>query len=34
MRLVGEGKTAKEIAGALSLSRRTVENYKNNILKN
>ena len=33
LRLVGEGKTAKEIAGALSLSRRTVENYKNNILK-
>lgn len=33
LRLVGEGKTAKEIAGTLSLSRRTVENYKNNILK-
>lgn len=33
LRLVGEGKTAKEIAATLSLSRRTVENYKNNILK-
>ena len=28
LRLVGEGKTAKEIASTLSLSRRTVENYK------
>ena len=33
LRLVGEGKSAKEIAAVLCLSRRTVENYKNNILK-
>lgn len=33
LRLSAEGKTAKEIAGILFLSRRTVENYKNNILK-
>lgn len=32
-RLVAEGKTAKEIAEALFISARTVENYKNNILK-
>ena len=28
-----EGKTAKEIAEILFISRRTVENYKNSILK-
>ena len=33
MRLVVEGKTAKEIAEILFLSHRTVENYKNSILK-
>jgi len=33
MRLVSEGKTAKEIADIMFLSRRTVENYKNSILK-
>ena len=33
LRLVGEGKSAKEIAAVLCLSRRTVENYKNNMLK-
>ena len=33
LRLVAEGKTAKEIADTLFLSRRTVENYKNNLLK-
>jgi DNA-binding NarL/FixJ family response regulator len=33
MRLVVEGKTAKEIADTLFISPRTVENYKNNILK-
>lgn len=33
LRLVAEGKTSKEIANVLFLSRRTVENYKNNILK-
>jgi DNA-binding NarL/FixJ family response regulator len=33
LRLVVEGKTAKEIAEILFLSNRTVENYKNSILK-
>ena len=33
LRLVVEGKTAKEIAEILFLSYRTVENYKNSILK-
>ena len=33
LRLVAEGKTAKEIADSLFISDRTVENYKNNILK-
>jgi len=33
LRLVAEGKTAKEIAEVMFLSRRTVENYKNSILK-
>jgi len=33
LRLVVEGKTAKEMAEVLFLSRRTVENYKNSILK-
>jgi len=33
LRLTAEGKTAKEIAEILFLSRRTVENYKNSILK-
>lgn len=33
LRLVTEGKTAKEIAEVLFLSRRTIENYKNSILK-
>jgi DNA-binding NarL/FixJ family response regulator len=33
LRLVVEGKTAKEIAEILFVSRRTVENYKNSILK-
>jgi DNA-binding NarL/FixJ family response regulator len=33
LRLVAEGKTAKEVAETLFLSRRTVENYKNSILK-
>lgn len=33
LRLVAEGKTAKEVAGTLFLSRRTIENYKNSILK-
>lgn len=33
LRLVAEGKTAKEIADALFISPRTVENYKNNILQ-
>jgi DNA-binding NarL/FixJ family response regulator len=33
LRLVVEGKTAKEIADVIFISSRTVENYKNNILK-
>lgn len=33
LRLTAEGKTAKEIAEIVFLSRRTVENYKNGILK-
>lgn len=33
LRLVAEGKTSREIARTLFLSRRTVENYKNNLLK-
>ena len=33
LRLVVEGKTAKEIAEILFISHRTVENYKNSILK-
>lgn len=33
LRLVVEGKTTKEIADVMFLSRRTVENYKNTILK-
>lgn len=33
LRLVVEGKTAKEIADVMFISSRTVENYKNNILK-
>ncbi|MDP8297298.1 MAG: response regulator transcription factor [Candidatus Orphnella occulta] len=33
LRLVAEGKTAKEIAATLFISRRTVENYKNTLLK-
>jgi DNA-binding NarL/FixJ family response regulator len=33
LRLVVEGKTAKEIARLLFISPRTVENYKNNLLK-
>jgi DNA-binding NarL/FixJ family response regulator len=33
LRLVVEGKTAKEIAQIMYLSHRTVENYKNSILK-
>lgn len=33
LRLVAEGKTAREIAHILFLSVRTVENYKNNMLK-
>jgi len=33
LRLVVEGKTAKEMAEILFISRRTVENYKNSILK-
>lgn len=32
-RLVAEGKTAREIADTLFISARTVENYKNNLLK-
>ena len=31
LRLIAEGKTAKEIAGILYISRRTVENYKNSL---
>ncbi|MBN2190915.1 MAG: response regulator transcription factor [Candidatus Aureabacteria bacterium] len=33
IRLAAEGKTAKEISSLLCISQRTVENYKNNILK-
>lgn len=33
LRLVAEGKTAKEVADVLYISPRTVENYKNSILK-
>ncbi len=33
LRLVVEGKTAREIAEKLFISARTVENYKNNLLK-
>lgn len=33
LRLTAEGKTAKEVAQTLFLSRRTVENYKNSVLK-
>jgi len=33
LRLAGEGKTPKEIAGILYISRRTVESHKKNILK-
>jgi len=33
LRLVSEGKSAKEIADLLFISRRTVENYKNTLLK-
>lgn len=33
LRLVAEGKTAQEVADILFLSRRTVENYKNSILR-
>lgn len=33
LRLVAEGHTAKNIADTLSISPRTVENYKNNLLK-
>lgn len=33
LRLTAEGKSAKEIANILFLSRRTVENYKNSLLK-
>jgi len=33
LRLVSEGKSAKEIANSLFISRRTVENYKNTLLK-
>lgn len=33
LRLVAEGKTAKEIARTLFISQRTVENYKNILLK-
>ncbi|MCK5493833.1 MAG: response regulator transcription factor, partial [Candidatus Omnitrophica bacterium] len=33
LRLVAEGKSAKEISEIVFISRRTVENYKNTILK-
>lgn len=33
LRLVAEGKSAKEISNVLFISRRTVENYKNSLLK-
>ncbi|NQS99834.1 MAG: response regulator transcription factor, partial [Candidatus Omnitrophica bacterium] len=33
LRLVAEGKTAKEIAATLYISQRTVENYKEGLLK-
>lgn len=33
LRLIVEGKTAKEIGGILFISRRTVENYKNVLLR-
>ncbi|MCK5581859.1 MAG: response regulator transcription factor [Candidatus Omnitrophica bacterium] len=33
LRLVVEGKTAKQIADILAISPRTVENYKNNLLR-
>ncbi len=33
LRLVADGKTAKEIAQTLYISQRTVENYKNTLLK-
>jgi len=33
LRLVAEGKTAREVAATLYISRRTVENYKNTLLK-
>ncbi|MFH0877441.1 MAG: response regulator transcription factor [Candidatus Omnitrophota bacterium] len=33
LRLVAEGKTAKEVSEALFISPRTVENYKNNVLQ-
>ncbi|MFH1504284.1 MAG: response regulator transcription factor, partial [Candidatus Omnitrophota bacterium] len=33
LRLVSEGKSAKEIAETVFISRRTVENYKNTLLK-
>jgi DNA-binding NarL/FixJ family response regulator len=33
LRLVADGKTAKEIAKTLYISQRTVENYKNNLLR-
>lgn len=33
LRLIVEGKTAREIAEVLFISHRTVENYKNNLLK-
>jgi DNA-binding NarL/FixJ family response regulator len=33
LRLTVEGKTAKEIADAIFISARTVENYKNNIMR-